>query len=286
MAVYEHTYVPYEGTLLPLWSRWLVIPRNAFSELFRSKLVTAYFVACFVYPLVAAILVYLHHNANALAIFALPLGNLIPIDNRFFRIYLSVQSNFAFILTMFVGPTLVSADLANNALPLYLSRPFSRWQYVAGKMSVLGALLSAVTWVPGLLVFLLQAYLEGWSWAVSNLWIAWALVAGSVTWIIVLSLAALAISALVRWALIARGAMLGMLIVPSAFAGIVNTAFGTTWGNLVSPVALLSSVLAQLFHTTRGGEVPVSAAWIMIGAICGICLLLLSRKVRAYEVIR
>jgi ABC-2 type transport system permease protein len=187
---------------------------------------------------------------------------------------------------MFVGPSLVSADLANNALPLYLSRPFTRSEYVAGKMSVLVALLSAVTWIPGLLVFLLQAYLEGWSWTVENLWIAWALVAGSIVWIIALSLAALAISALVRWALIARGAMFGVLIVPSAFAGIVNAAFSTTWGNLVSPAALLSSVLAQLFHTTRGGEVPPVAAWIMICAICGTCLLILARKVRAYEVIR
>lgn len=286
MAVYEHAYVPYEGALAPSWSRWLVVPRNAFSELFRSKLVTAYFAVCFVYPLVAMILVYLHHNANALAIFALPLGDLIPIDNRFFRVYLSVQCNFAFILTMFVGPTLVSSDLANNALPLYLSRPFSRTEYVAGKMTVIAALLSAVTWIPGLLIFVLQAYLEGWSWMVSNLWIAWALFAGSVVWIVVLSLAVLAISALVRWALIARGALFGALIVPSAFAGIVNAAFGTTWGNLISPVALLSSLLAQLFRTSHGGEIPVVAATIMLAAICGLCLLILARKVRAYEVIR
>ena len=101
-----------------------------------------------------------------------------------------------------------------------------------------------------------------------------------------LSLAVLAISALVRWALIARGALFGALIVPSAFAGIVNAAFGTTWGNLISPVALLSSVLAQLFHTGRGGEIPVVAAWIVLGGICGVCLLILARKVRAYEVIR
>ena len=37
----------------------------------------------------------------------------------------------------FIGPGQVSPDLANNALPLYLARPFSRVEYVLGKMSVL-----------------------------------------------------------------------------------------------------------------------------------------------------
>ena len=51
----------------------------------------------------------------------------------------------------------MSPDLRNNGLPLYLSRPFSRTEYVLGKMSVLLILLSAITWVPGLLLFLFQA---------------------------------------------------------------------------------------------------------------------------------
>ena len=57
------------------------------------------------------------------------------------------------------------ADLARTcattALPLYLARPFCRTEYILGKIAVLVILLSAITWVPGLLLFLLQAYLGG-----------------------------------------------------------------------------------------------------------------------------
>ena len=57
---------------------------------------------------------------------------------------------FAAILGPLVGPVLVSPDLVNNALPLYFSRPFSRAEYVLGKVSVLALLLSLVGGVMGL----------------------------------------------------------------------------------------------------------------------------------------
>ena len=47
MAVYEHTYKQYLGKLTPEWSRFLVIPRHAFRDVFKSKLFTAFFAICF-----------------------------------------------------------------------------------------------------------------------------------------------------------------------------------------------------------------------------------------------
>ena len=96
---------------------------------------------------------------------------------------------------MLVGPPLVSRDLTNNALPLYLCRPFSRTEYVVGKMSIVIILLSAITWVPQLLLFLFQSYLEGWTWFTQNLWIASAIFIGSLVWILLLALLSQAISA-------------------------------------------------------------------------------------------
>ena len=53
------------------------------------------------------------------------------------RSFLSVQGVFAFLLTAYAGPGLISPDLSNNALPLYLCRPISRTEYVLSKMAVL-----------------------------------------------------------------------------------------------------------------------------------------------------
>ena len=38
MAVYEHLYGAYEGEAHSAWSRFLVIPRYALREVFKSKL--------------------------------------------------------------------------------------------------------------------------------------------------------------------------------------------------------------------------------------------------------
>ena len=304
MAVYEHTYKQYLGKLTPEWSRFLVIPRHAFRDVFKSKLFTAFFVVCFIPLLVEAILIYLHHNVNALAILQVDVRELIPIDATFFEFFVNLQGGFAFFVTLLVGPPLVARDLRNNALPLYLCRPFSRTEYVAGKMSVLLILLSAITWVPQLLLFLFQAYLEGASWFVSNLWLASAIFIGSVVWILLLALLSQAVSALVKWRVIASAALLGIFFIPSVFSEIVNGLFLTRWGHIVSLGALMRNVTAGLFGTfaqTAGRtaiidgrvardiimtEPPLWICWFALFVVCAICLALLSWKVKAYEVVR
>ena len=120
MAVYEHNYKQYLGKLTPEWSRFLVIPRHAFRDVFKSKLFTAFFVICFIPLLVEAILIYLHHNVNALAILQVNVRELVPIDATFFQTFVNLQGSFAFFVALLVGPPLVARDLRNNALPLYL----------------------------------------------------------------------------------------------------------------------------------------------------------------------
>src|SRR4028119_1884772 len=247
MAVYEHLYGAYEGESHSAWSRFLVIPRYALRETFKSKLFTTIFILCFIYPLVATILVYLHHNVNALALLQINVVELLPIDASFFRTFVEVQGAFAFILTVLVAPPLISRDLSNNALPLYLCRPLSRAEYVLGKMAVVVFLLSLITWVPGLLIFFFQASLAGLAWFWANLWMIWAIFSGSMIWIILLSLMALAVSAIVKWRVVASGALLGIFFVPSAFGAIINDLFLTRAGHLISLWATMDSIWRGLF---------------------------------------
>lgn len=304
MAVYEHTYKQYLGKLTPEWNRFLVIPRHAFRDVFKSKLFTGFFAACFLPLLVEAILIYLHHNVNALAIMRVNVRELLPIDAFFFQTFVNLQASFAFFVTLLVGPPLVAKDLRNNALPLYLCRPFSRTEYVLGKMSVLLILLSAMTWIPQLLLFLFQSYLEGASWFVENLSMASAIFIGSAVWILLLALLSQAVSALVKWRVVASGALLGIFFIPSVFGEVINNLFFTRWGSIISLGALMKNVTAGLFgtfvqatttyadwdgrtgHEIIVNEPPLWASWFVLFLICAICLALLSRKVKAYEVVR
>src|ERR1041385_4818855 len=249
MAVYEQTYKPYKGKLTPEWSRFLILPRNTLRGVFNSKLFTAFYVICFIPSLIEAVLIYLHHNITALAIMNLNARQLIPIDGSFFQTFVLVQGAFAFVVAILVGPPLVSRDLRNNALPLYLCRPFSRAEYVMGKMSVLLILLSWITWVPQLLMFLFQSYLEGFAWFRSNLWIASAILIAGVVWVLLLALLSQTLSALLKWRIVASAAMLGIVIIPFAFVGIINFIFMTQIGNLFSLVTLMTSITKGLFGT-------------------------------------
>lgn len=304
MAVYEHTYKQYLGKLTPERSRFLVIPRHAFRDVFKSKLFTAFFVVCFLPLLVEAILIYLHHNVNALAILQVNVRELVPIDASFFQTFVSLQGSFAFFVALLVGPPLVARDLRNNALPLYLCRPFSRTEYVVGKMSVLLILLSVMTWVPQLMLFLFQSYLEGFRWFLDNLWIASAIFIASFVWILLLALLSQAISAVVKWRVVASAALLGLFFIPSIFGEVINNLFMTRWGNIISLGALIKNVTAGLFGTfvRNTGHVigfdgrvareimltepPLWASWFVLFLICAACLALLSWKVKAYEVVR
>jgi ABC-2 type transport system permease protein len=290
MAVYEQSYGRYTGpTTAERW-RFLILPRYAYEVVFKSKLFTGFFALCFAVPFAGLLMIYLHHNVSALLFMDLPVEQLkqfLPINNEFFQNGMAFQGFLAFLLVLFIGPALVAPDLRNNGLPLYLSRPFSRSEYVLGKMSVLLILLSAITWLPGMLLFLFQSYLEGGNWLAENWWIGLALLAGSWAWIAFLSLFALAISAWVKWKPVARIALVALFFVPAGFGNAINAVLDTWWGMLLSPLQVIGSVWASLFRTPLDNDLPPAGpAWVALAAGCLLSLWLLSRRIRAYEVVR
>ncbi len=296
MAVFKHAYKGYEGPLTPAWSRFLVLPRYAFEEMSRKRFYSMFFLVSMLAPLIFALIIYIEHNLSAVKM--LQIRDLVTIDARFFLNLIGWQSMMAFFLAAFVGPGQISPDLANNALPLYLSRPFSRSEYVLGKLSVLLILMSVMTWIPGLLLFILQASLEGNGWFGQNLRIAGAIFLGSWIWILLLSLLALALSAWVKWKPLAGGLLFGVFFVAAGFGGAINAVMRTQWGNLLNLSHLIGTVWTSLFEQpmhrgsgavffrVHGNDVPTWACWISLLAICGFCLYLLSKKIRGAEVVR
>ncbi|MBK9313458.1 MAG: ABC transporter permease subunit [Acidobacteria bacterium] len=287
MAVYEHNYKPYEGVLTAGWSRFLVIPRYVYQDLFKYKLFIALFVLCFVCPLVYTILIYLHHNTSALTFFGISSADVVPINGFFFKVFTTIQTSLAFIFTVIIGPVLISRDLANNALPLYLSRPFSRWEYIFGKLSVLLILLSVITWVPGLLLFLFQSYLEGGSWMINNFWIARGIFMISLVWAVSLGLLALAFSAWIKWRTAASAALFAIFIIPTPIGFAIQAILGTTKGHLLN-LGMAFNVMADEFFRTVNSEdyiFSLGEAWMVFLVYGLVCLYMLWRKVRAYEVI-
>ena len=290
MAVYERTYKRYAGVSTPQWTRFLVLPRYVFKDVFASKFFLVFYVVCFLPALYFAGRIYLYHNVGKLFT-QLPeaaefVSEYLAIDAESFMPVIGVQVFLAFFTALFVGPGLVSRDLANNGLPLYLSRPFSRLEYVGGKFSVLAILLSAITWVPGLLLYAMQTGYAGLAWGWENQRIALAILVGFGVWITTVSLLALALSAWVRWRPVAGFLMFMVFLVGGPFGALVNGLFSTYWGHTIN----LSVVMARIWEGLLGLEpstrLPLGLAWASILVFGAGCVFLLHRKVRAYEVVR
>ncbi|MFW6176053.1 MAG: hypothetical protein ACOC7L_04450, partial [Acidobacteriota bacterium] len=274
----------YTGPLTPVGLRFLVIPRYAWKRLSGSKVLWMLLVASGLFTLGAATLIYLKHNTRALEALQVQVGDLLPIDAAFFQTFLGLQLGVAFLLVLVAGPALISMDTANGALPLYLARPLSRAEYVGGKLTVLAALLSPGTWVVTLGLFGLQTVLEGAAWGAANARIAVAIFAGSWVWILVLSFLVLALSALIRWPLAVRGVLLVLFLVLPGFGQAFAQVLRTPWGHVLNPGADLSVALGSLFGRSVTGP-PVAGAWLALGAIVAGSLLVIARKLRAYEVV-
>jgi ABC-2 type transport system permease protein len=286
MAVHKHTYKDYTGPRTPSSSRFLVLARFGFARVFHLKFLSLFIVGCLFGPLLCAAYIYLSHNAPFLALFSIPADRLPAVDGRFFYFYSIVQGALAYLLTAFVGPVLVTPDFANGAMPLYFSRPFSRAEYVAGRMTVFLTLLSLITWIPGVVLFAIQASIEGWNWMTGNLWLAGAIVLGLLVWIVVLSLIGLALSAWVRWKIGAGALVLGVIFAGAGFGAAINSLMRTNYGALIDLTQVAHTIWSYLFRYDTGTEVSLTRAWIVLGVVSLICLWLLAKRIRPFEIIK
>jgi hypothetical protein len=285
MAVYKRSYRAYEGAITPAGRRWLVITRCSLVSVFASRVSVALLVGCLLPALIVAIGIYLANNDSIRALIQMN-GKMAFIDNRFFLRIMAMQEWLALFLTAWIGPAMISPDLTNNALPLYLSRPISRRQYIAGKALVLVIVLSAVTWIPCLLLFGLQAQLAD-GWLASNWFIAPAILLGSAIWIAVLSLVALAVSAYVRWRIVATGAIVAVMLIPAGFGAVIDEVFRGDWGMLLNLPYTTSLIWSNLMRVRMPvNYVPVSAVWLSLVVVCCFCLWLVHGRIQAREVVR
>ena len=300
MAVYKRNYKRFEGDLTDQRWRFTILPRYAFQTVFESKLMTSFFTACFIPHLMGLILIYLRYNIGALTalnIQGLPLPD---IDGDFFLTIFAVETYLSFLLITFVGPNLIAPDLANNALPLYLSRPFSKREYIIGKLCVLVAVTSLITWIPGFLLIGVQANQAGVRWLWDNMRIPLGIFVGSWVWILTISLVALALSAWIKMRPGTIFALFGLFFVLGFFGFLANQMLDLrpAWGVLLNLNTTMRALWEWLFLGVKeygpvfergrmiSSGIPSWAALLSLGTFAVLSMALLLKKIRACEVVR
>jgi ABC-2 type transport system permease protein len=122
--------------------------------------------------------------------------------------------------------------------------------------------------------------------------------AGSWLWVLLLSLLGLALSAWVKWKIMASALLFGIFFISAAFSEIVNEVLDTKMGYLLNLGHLIGTLwakflqvsprrtmLGELFDIRTGEEIPIWAAWLVVGGVFAVCVMLLNRKLRGREVV-
>ena len=287
MAVYKRGYQRYLGPIQGHWARFMVLPRFGWHRLFRQRLVVLLLVLSMIWPVVCAVYLYIGNHLDLLE--GMGVGSqflsFIQGNASFFLIFMNVQAVFAVFLAALTGPGCIAPDLANNALPLYFSRPITRFEYALGRLTTLLGLLSIVTWIPGIVLFIMQTSMAGHSWYTENWKIAIALFGGFLIWILLFSFVALAASAYAKIKVISGGIVLGFFFIPIGASNIVNLVFRSKWGNVLSPFWATRRVWQGLLAVEPTEGPGVLLCLCALGTIILFMVLVLKRKLRPVEVI-
>jgi hypothetical protein len=253
VPVYDRRYRGYDGALRPPRAAIATLLRHGLQDVFASRLTLVLFIASCLPVLVFASVIYLANNLDILEQAGMRVGTDFPrIRDAAFFFFLTMQSGFAFLLAAFVGPTLVAPDVAHGAMPLYLSRPLTRWGYGLGKLSVLLVLLSLVTWLPASCSSCCRLRSAPTAGSASISICSARCSSPAWIWIVPVSLSALAISAWVRWRPLATAMLLRPSSPCSPASATRSTAFlDTKWGTLLILGDPDQDDLDALFHADQ-----------------------------------
>lgn len=278
------------GRLPPL----LVIARYALAGLFASRMFVAFLVACCVPGLALLVLVFVRHNTagtRPLEILEGVLSQFLSLNTLLIEAARAPSLVVSFLVVLVAGPALVAPDVHRNAMPLFLSRPLGKADYVLGKLLPLLLLSMAVAWLPGVLVFAAQSAFLGFDWMVAHMRFPFALGAACLVWTACLGTIALAVSAWVKWRPAATLGFLGVYYVTAVAGNVLGRVVDVEGADWIGSLLNLSDAIDTVDYWLHGGSsladaeppLPVPAAWGVLAASTALAVLVLLRRVRATE---
>ena len=172
MTIHARGYRPYEGTLDAKGPRWVPITVQGYEDTIRGPgfrvlfgfivaitVILAFFVYFESRALTESFLFRDHRGGPRIEDFANPPD---PVKNLEAAVLLFdyFTTLLVMLMALFAGSGLVSEDLKARALPLYLARPITPFDYYFGKMLIPVRVFARAILLPLLLLVLLAALLR------------------------------------------------------------------------------------------------------------------------------
>lgn len=309
-------YRPWRGTFMGPWSGAWAIARCCLSLIFRRKLFWA------LYGLSALIFLFYFFGQYLQVFLEQKLGEQnLKLGGTFTRglrpdvlmkslrtalqlngsadtygNFLWFEGYIVIIILALVGSVLIGNDFHHGSLPFYLSKPISRWHYVAGKCMAVGVLINLMTTVPCLLLFFEYGFIdnqENFGYWVDNLDLLLGILAYGAVLTATLSLVLMATATWLRrtipmvmiWITIF---VLGRLMQRWLVDGLqfrVHWRLIDLWNNIyLTGMWIMGKEHADLRPHSQI-QPPYHEAALAVAAVILVCILYLHRRIRAVEVV-
>ena len=278
MPIHDQGYRRYGGTRAASGRAWWVIARAGVGTMLGRRAFVALLLLAWLPFIVRAVQIY--------AAATLPQASFLAPDTKLFRDFLEQQGAFLFFVTVYAGSGLIANDRRTNALQIYLSKPMTRLEYVVGKCAVLSSLLLFVTWVPALLLLLVQIAFSGrLTFLGDHLFLFPAITLFSWLQAVTVTLMMLALSSLSKSSRYVGILYTVLMFFSRALGGIVSAVTRDRRLSWISVPADLSRIGDAIFGLPSRGEASMSVALVAIGVLAVGAVYVLQRRVRGVEVV-
>jgi ABC-2 type transport system permease protein len=278
MPIHDQGYRRYGGERAAHGRAWAVIASAGIRTMLRKRAFLGLLLLAWAPFFVRAVQIYAAAN--------LPQASFLAPTPEMFRDFLTQQAIFVFFIAVYAGSGLIATDRRANALQIYLSKPLSRVEYVFGKLAVLLAFLLLVTWVPAIVLLIVQVMFSGdFSFFLDNIFLFPAITLSAFIQTITAAATMLALSSLSKSSRYVGVLYAGVIFFTQAMYGVLYEVTRDTSWAWVSFSANLSQINAFVFRMRPAYATPwpVSLA-VLLGAIV-VSAVILERRVRGVEVV-
>jgi ABC-type transport system involved in multi-copper enzyme maturation permease subunit len=278
--IHDQSYRRYRGARERAGRAWAVIASAGVMSMLRRRVFLGLLIMAWIPFVVRTVQIYF-------AVRMPQARNLLAVTPATFRQFLEHQGIFILLITIWAGAGLIANDRRANALQIYLSKPLSRMEYVVGKLAVLMFFLLLITWVPAMLLVVLQIMFSGsLAFLTAHLYLVPAITLFALLQVLVASTAMLALSSLSKSSRFVGIMFTGIVLFSDAIYGMLYAITGSnavSWVSFPASLAQLGDVIFRVQPLRY--ETPWAVSLLAITALMVLSAFVLERRVRGVEIV-
>ena len=278
MPIHDQGYRRYLGSRSAIGRSWQVMTRAGVMSVVSKRIFIGMMLWAWAPFVVRAVQIYVSETFTQ-ASFLAPKGET-------FREFLDQQGLFVFFMTIYVGAGLIANDRRANALQLYLSKPMTSAEYIAGKLAILVLFLISVTFLPAMMLLVTQAVFAGdLTFVRNNIYLVPAITLYSVALVLLASTTMLALSSMSKSSRFVAVMYAGLFFFTLALFNALRGITGSSQFAWLAPTAALQQLGDAIFRLTPRYQVSPALAGLSVVILIAASIWILMRRVRGVEIV-